>query len=80
MGQGKDTRYHSVNDVLRTRNALSTFSAGMFVHVKCMHVSTPMRLWQVLTSSEVISLVRPPAFLLSIPYIDEYTTQDERRV
>ncbi len=61
--------------VVLTRNAMSTFSAGMFVHVKCMHVSTPMRLWQVLTSSEVISLDRPPAFLMSMKYTDEYTIQ-----
>lgn len=42
---------------------MSTFSFGMLVHVRCMHVSTPMSFWHVLTSSEVRSEVRPPAFL-----------------
>lgn len=46
-----------------TRNAMSTFSLGIFVQVKCMHVSIPMILWHVLTISEVRSDVLPPAFL-----------------
>lgn len=47
----------------RTRRAMSTFSLGMFVQVRCMHVSIPIKLWHVFTSSEVRSDVRPPAFL-----------------
>jgi hypothetical protein len=35
----------------------------MFVHVRCMHVSIPISFWHVLTSSDVRSDVRPPAFL-----------------
>jgi hypothetical protein len=50
----------------QTLSAMSTFSLGMFVHVRCMHVSMPMRLWHVLTSSEVSSDVRPPAFLRNL--------------
>jgi len=42
---------------------MSTFSEGMFVQVRCMHVSIPIVLWQVLTISAVRSDVRPPAFL-----------------
>jgi hypothetical protein len=62
---GSDT---SLKDVLeeekvRTRNAVSTFSFGMLVHVKCIHVSTPIKLWHVFTSSNVRSDVLPPAFL-----------------
>ncbi len=58
-----------------TRRAISTFSFGMFVHVKCMHVSSPIRLWHVLTISDVRSDVRPPAFLkvrIQTHAIDEF--------
>ena len=48
-----------------TLRAMSTFSLGMLVQVRCIHVSIPIKLWQVLTSSEVSSDVRPPAFLVT---------------
>lgn len=46
-----------------TRKATSTLSLGMFVHVRCMQVSSPMRLWHVLIISAVKSDDFPPAFL-----------------
>jgi hypothetical protein len=62
---------HESEERRLTARARSTFSLGMFVQVRCMHVSIPMSFWHVLTSSEVRSEVRPPAFLsessLSIP-------------
>ena len=49
-----------------TWRAISTFSFGMFVHVRCMHVSMPISDWHVLTISDVSSDVRPPAFLVFV--------------
>lgn len=48
---------------LAERSAMSTFSFGMLVQVRCMQVSMPMSDWQVRTSSDDRSEVRPPAFL-----------------
>lgn len=47
----------------RTLKAMSTFSFGMLVQVKCIQVSMPIKPWHVLTISDVRSDVRPPAFL-----------------
>lgn len=49
-----------------TQRAISTFSFGMFVHVRCMHVSMPISDWHVFTISDVSSDVRPPAFLVFV--------------
>ena len=49
-----------------TRRAVSTFSFGTFVHVRCMQVSMPIGDWHVLTISDVSSDVRPPAFLVFV--------------
>jgi len=57
---------------------MSTFSTGIFVQVKCMHVSMPIVLWQVLTNSAVRSEVRPPAFLLHGVNFDNNLNAAER--
>jgi len=67
------------DDKIHTRKAISTFSFGMLVHVKCMHVSIPMRLWQVLTISDVNSDVLPPAFL-SCRHDETYDLRGDRRL
>ncbi len=52
-----------------TRKAMSTFSFGIPVQVRCIQVSMPMIFWHVLTSSDVRSDVRPPAFLHCHVYV-----------
>ena len=55
-----------------TLRAVSTFSFGIPVQVRCIHVSIPINFWHALTSSDVSSDVRPPAFLPTVktPILD----------